>query len=444
MYSSQDILRLVTAPALGCTEPAAIALSAAAAASLLPAGEKIRRMEVTLDPNLYKNALGVLIPGSGGRAGIELAAAMGAAGGDPTKGLEVLTSVDAGGLERAEVLLSGKQVSARIDETCDGLYIHTRIDGTDATAEATVSGMHDRISSLALDGQEQTTHPFLASGADAGEQLDRLERWLRDRRISELVAIALDLDEEAEALIRRGIDYNMALADYGFRHGGGLGVGRGLERAVGEGILSDDLFTAARKTAAAASDARMSGAPLPAMSSSGSGNHGITATNIIAAAARRLGSPDRVLLEAVSIAHVLTAYIKAHTGRLSALCGTAVAAGAGAAAGFMHLRGGDEEALQAAVVHVIEDLAGIICDGAKASCALKVATAAGSAVQAGLLAGSGLWPAAGEGIVSGEAEQTVRNLGRLSKPGMVETDRTILAIMQEEQHRRRGTASTAR
>lgn len=439
MYSSHDILRTVTAPALGCTEPAAIALSAAAAATLLD-GDDITAIEVTLDPNIYKNAMGVLIPGSGGRCGIELAAAMGAVGGDASRKLQTLTSVGEAELARADALLAADRVHVHLDESRTELFIRTELRSETGTAEATVAGLHDRIVELRRNGEEVGSHPLLPAFGDGEDPVAALERRLREQSFSSLVETAVELTPEAEELVRRGVEYNTALADYGLAHAPGLGVGASIEEAVASGIMSDDLSTEARKIAAAASDARMGGAPLPAMSSSGSGNHGIVATNVVAAAARQLGSGERRMLEAVSIAHLVTAYIKAHTGRLSALCGTAVAAGAGAAAGLVHLRGGDVTQVATAVTNVIEDLAGIACDGAKASCALKVATGAGSAVQAAMLAAADRRVPGSEGIVSDEVEQTVRNLGRLSKPGMVETDRTILGIMMDEEARRAATA----
>jgi L-cysteine desulfidase len=441
VYSAQDILGVVTAPALGCTEPAAIALSTAAAASLV-GDEKIKRIEVELDPNLYKNALGVLIPGSGGRSGIELAAAMGAAGGDPSRRLQALTAVGGEELEQADALLSAGRVSAHLDRGHDGLYIRARVDTADSSGEATIAELHDRIVELRRNGEALESHELLPSQSGGGDEFAELEEWLRGRTVSDLIELATDLDEEAEQIVRQGVEYNVALADYGLEHESGLGVGASIAEAVEAGALSDDLLSAARRTAAAASDARMAGAPLPAMSSSGSGNHGIVATNIVAAAAKHLKVPERRMLEGVSIAHIITAYIKAHTGRLSALCGTAVAAGAGAAAGLVHLRGGGIEQQVTAITNVIEDLAGIACDGAKASCAFKVATGAGSAVQAAFLAAAGRRVPGSEGIVSDEVEQTVRNLGRLSKPGMEETDRTILDIMLDEEARR--TESAAR
>ena len=440
MYSSYDILSTVTAPALGCTEPAAIALSAAAAATLLE-GQSITAIELTLDPNIYKNAMGVLIPGSGGRCGIELASAMGAVGGDASRKLQTLTSVGEAELARADVLLSEGRVQTHLDKDRSELYIRTEIHTEAGTVEATVGGLHDRVVELRRNGEPVTEHPLLPDSSGGGDPVAELEQWLREQSFASLMQLAVELTPEAEELVRQGVEYNTALADYGLEHATGLGVGASIAEAVEAGIMSDDLITAARRIAAAASDARMGGAPLPAMSSSGSGNHGIVATNVVAAAARQLGSGDRLMLEAVSIAHIVTAYIKAHTGRLSALCGSAVAAGAGAAAGVVHLRGGHADQMASAVTNVIEDLAGIACDGAKASCALKVATGAGSAVQAAMLAAADRRVPGSEGIVSDEVEQTVRNLGRMSKPGMVETDRTILGIMMDEETRRAEAAA---
>ncbi len=192
------------------------------------------------------------------------------------------------------------------------------------------------------------------------------------------------------------------------------------------------MVLAAKILTSAASDARMAGVKLPAMSSAGSGNHGLTATLPIWAAKDFLDCKPRDVLEAIGLCHLLTAYIKAFTGRLSAVCGCSVAAGAGAAAGITHLMGGDIHHIAGAIKNLMEDLAGIICDGAKAGCSLKLATAAGTAVQAALFSLQGVEVQSTDGIIGVSPEETMKNIGTLSTQGMIETDRTILKIMLEK------------
>jgi L-cysteine desulfidase len=226
----------------------------------------------------------------------------------------------------------------------------------------------------------------------------------------------------------------MRLADYGLKHGCGLGVGRTLERLVRQGLMKRDMITAARILASSAADARMSGVKLPAMSSAGSGNHGLTAVLPIVAVKKFIAvDDDRTLLEAIGLSHIITACVKAYTGRLSAICGCSVAAGAGATAGVTYLMGGTKQHIAGAIKNLTEDLAGVICDGAKAGCALKLATAAGTAVQAALFSIQGVNVSFSDGIIGRSSEETMKNIGTLTTQGMIETDRTILNIMLEKQ-----------
>jgi L-cysteine desulfidase len=193
------------------------------------------------------------------------------------------------------------------------------------------------------------------------------------------------------------------------------------------------MITAARILTSSAADARMSGVNLPAMSSAGSGNHGLTAILPIVAIEKFISVDHRTMLAAIGLSHIITAYVKAYTGRLSAICGCSVAAGAGATAGVTYLMGGTKQHIAGAIKNLSEDLAGVICDGAKAGCALKLATAAGTAVQAALFALQGVTVDFTDGIVGRSPEDTMKNIGTLTTQGMIETDRTILNIMLEKQ-----------
>jgi L-cysteine desulfidase len=227
------------------------------------------------------------------------------------------------------------------------------------------------------------------------------------------------------------------LAEHGLKYGSGLGIGKAIERLLKQKLLVKDMATSARILTSAAADARMSGVNLPAMSSAGSGNHGLTAILPIWAIKDFVDHDEETVLRAIGLSHVITAYVKAHTGRLSAVCGCSVAAGAGATAGITYLVGGDLEHMAGAIKNIMEDLAGVICDGAKAGCALKLNTAAGAAVQAALFSLQGIKVQDTDGIIGQSTEQTVKNLGTLSHQGMVETDRTILQIMREKEKSRK-------
>jgi len=433
-FTVKDILRLEVAPALGCTEPVATALGAAAAVSILP-GKEIDSIEIWVDPNIYKNGLAASIPGTGGLSGLDTAAALGALGGNPTLRLEVLDPIDEEVVARAKEFLSADKVTVNLLPDQRGLYIQTLIRSGSNTAESVIRDVHDNIDKLVLNGSNITDSPLLAGEKNEENKgsLAELESWLKGLSLERLLALIDDLDAEDMEFLDEGISFNMRLAEYGLKHGPGLGVGKTLELLVRKKLIKRDMILAARMLTSAAADARMAGVKLPAMTSAGSGNHGLTAILPILAIKDFVESDQETILKAIGFSHILTAYIKAHTGRLSALCGCSIAAGAGATAGVTYLLGGDIRHIAGAIKNLIEDLAGVICDGAKAGCALKLATAAGTAVQAALFSLQGVNVGVMDGIIGASPEQTMRNIGILSTQGMIETDRIILKIMLEKQ-----------
>jgi len=436
-FTVKDILQMEVTLALGCTEPVAVALGAAAAASLLVEGQP-ERIEVWVDPNIYKNGMAVAIPGSGGLSGIDTAAALGACGGDPRRGLEVLESLDEAAVTKAQALLKAGRVLVNLREE-SGLHIRTRISSATETAESVITDLHNNIVSLSLNGKPVTDSPLLtvSPSASGKTRLAELEEWLRELTLEEIYDLLDELDEEDLAFLQEGVDHNLRLAEHGLKYGGGLGIGKGIDRLLKQKLLVNDMATSARRLTSAAADARMSGARLPAMSSAGSGNHGLTAILPIWAIKDFIDCDREAVLRAIALSHIITAYVKAHTGRLSAVCGCSVAAGAGATAGITYLVGGDVGHMAGAIRNIMEDLAGVICDGAKAGCALKLNTAAGAAVQAALFSLQGINVKDTDGIVGTSTENTVRNMGTLSHQGMVETDKTILRIMLEKEKSRK-------
>lgn len=430
-YTVKDVLRMEVAPALGCTEPVAIALGAAAAASLL-APAQLDSIEAWVDPNVYKNGFAVCIPGAAGLAGLDTAAALGALGGDPAGGLEVLKPITPEIVARAVRFKDEGKVRIHMREE-RGLHVRTVVRAGGRSAESVIEETHDNIVRLALDGREVQGNPLVRGAGPRGRsELASLEEWLRGRELDELLDMVDGIDQEDLDFLEESVRFNVLLAEYGLKHGSGLGVGKTLERLSRQRLIRKDMILAARILTAAAADARMSGVKLPAMSSAGSGNHGLTAVLPIRAVMDYVDCDRRAMLEAVCVSHLITGYIKAYTGRLSALCGCSVAAGAGAAAGITRLLGGDTGHVAGAIKNIVQDLAGVICDGAKLGCALKLATAAGAAVQASLFALQGVKVGLDDGIIGATLEKTTENLGALSTQGMVETDRTILRILTEK------------
>lgn len=438
-FRFKDFLHLEVSPALGCTEPVAVALATAAAASLMP-GSSPDHIHILVDGNVFKNGLAVMIPGTDGRRGLDLAAALGSVAGDPTRAMQVLDGITREQVELAAGLVQSGRVQVDLNPGQDGLYIRADVTTQTDTAQALIQGAHDSIVSLRLNDQEISDSPLLAEQKNSGAQdVFHLETWLKGQTLSGLLALMDQADTEDLAFVRKGVSMNLELAEYGLSHGPGLGVGKALADLAQEGFFCRDMAFAAKIMTAAAADARMAGVSLPAMSSAGSGNNGLTAILPIWTAGEFLDCSETTLLKAIGLSHLVTAYIKTHTGRLSAVCSCSLAAGAGSAAGLAYALSGNEQCINRAINNVIEDLGGVLCDGAKTGCALKLATAAGSAVQAALLAQRGLGAVPVEGILGLTPEQSIAHLGRLCREGMTQTGATILDIMLDK--RRSGSLS---
>lgn len=432
-FTVKDILDMEVTLALGCTEPVAIALGAAAAASLLPEKE-FDTIEIWIDPNIYKNGMAVTIPGSGNMQGLDTAAALGAYGGDPDCGLEVFASLDGDTIKKASQLLKANSVTVNLREE-QGLYVQTKITAGENIAESLIVDLHSNIISLKLNGKEVQDSPLLSKAGKKGGKhpLAELETWLRELTLAEILELTGDLDEDDLNFLEEGVTHNLALAEHGLKYGTGLGIGKAIDRLLKQKLLTKDMAISAKRLTSAAADARMGGVNLPAMSSGGSGNHGLTAILPIWAVKDFVDHDRETILRAIGLSHIITAYVKAHTGRLSAVCGCSVAAGAGATAGITYLIGGDVGHMEGAIKNIMEDLAGVICDGAKAGCAIKLNTAAGAAVQAALFSLQGVNVQDTDGIIGHSTQKTIQNMGELSHEGMVETDKTILKIMLEKQ-----------
>ena len=257
-FTVKDILRLEVAPALGCTEPVATALGAAAAVSILP-GKEIDSIEIWVDPNIYKNGLAASIPGTGGLSGLDTAAALGALGGNPTLRLEVLEPIDEEVVARAKEFLSADKVTVNLLPDQRGLYIQTLIRSGSNTAESVIRDVHDNIDKLVLNGSNITDSPLLAGekNEESKGSLAELESWLKGLSLERLLALIDDLDAEDMEFLDEGISFNMRLAEYGLKHGPGLGVGKTLELLVRKKLIKRDMILAARMLTSAAADARM-------------------------------------------------------------------------------------------------------------------------------------------------------------------------------------------
>ena len=410
------ILERELIPATGCTEPIAIAYAAAVMRETL--GGLPERMRVAVSGNILKNAKSVVVPNTGGKKGIAASAAAGVVAGDAARLLEVIDSVTESQQAKIAEFLLNTPITVECVE--DGLTLDIRITGWRGAESASIriAGAHTNIVRLEKNGEVIREEPaiFAAYTGDAPSILNT----------ADIVAFAdtADLDRLSPPL-RRQIAYNLAISEYGLAHNCGACVGQVL-LSGGE----SDVATLARAWAAAGSDARMSGVEMPVVIVSGSGNQGITASVPVAIWAKEKGYSEEKLLRALIVSDLITLHQKTGIGRLSAFCG-AVCAGCGAGAGIAYLEGGGYEAVAHAVVNALAIISGMVCDGAKASCAGKIA----AAVDAGIL-GYRMYTqhqefVGGDGIVVKGVDNTIRNIGRLAKDGMRETETQILSIMLE-------------
>jgi len=416
------LLRRKVVPALGCTEPVAVALASAHCRELL--GEIPQRITVLVSGNLYKNGMGVGVPGTG-MVGLSIAAAIGAIAGDAQAGLQVLKNVQSDHVQAARALMDAVQVSVK--EVDDPLYAEVLAESGVNSARVVICHEHSHVVLRERNGV------CLFQEAKSLLLDDPAAPALPAMTLDALIDFALNVPLGEITFMLEAVRLNTALSEEGQSGTYGMQIGATLLEQVQQGLLSDDLMTLAMRMSSAASDARMDGAVLPAMSNSGSGNQGISATMPVVAAARMLKSSKEKLIRAVTLSHIVAIYIKTHQHSLSALCAASTAA-MGAGAAITWLLGGDRNCIGYCIHNMIGDISGIICDGAKSSCSMKVSTAAAAAIKAALLAMNHIRVSASEGIVGETADATIANLGELSREGMRETDQQIIRIMGRKAH----------
>lgn len=408
------LLKKELVPAMGCTEPIAIAYAAAQAAARLK--EDIKQVDIYASGNIIKNVKSVTVPNTGGRKGIQSAAAIGIIAGDPTLGLEVISHVRTEQIAQMEAFLEKTAVYVHHKQCSCALQVGVRVSGDKHTVLVCIQNEHSNIVRIEEDGRCVLDKE---ARKDTQEQLDAMQFSMQG--IYEFAEIA-DLADVKEILDRQ-IQCNTAIAEEGLAHSYGANIGSVLLSTYG-----DSVQIRARALAAAGSDARMSGCELPVIINSGSGNQGMTCSLPVIAYARELQSSEEQLYRALLISNLSTLYQKKYIGRLSAYCG-AVSAGAGAGAGIAYLLGGDYDHICHAIVNALAITSGMICDGAKPSCAAKIATAVDAGIMGCMMYQKGKQFYRGEGIVCRDIEETIMGVGQLARDGMKETDDEIIKLM---------------
>ena len=404
-------------PAMGCTEPISISFCAAKARELL--GTLPEAITVAASGNIIKNVKSVVVPNTGGRKGIETAAAVGVVAGDPNRELEVIASVTPEQREALGHYLETTPIQVLPADTDLVLDVTVTVQGGDHTASVRVANQHTNIVSMVKDGETLFEAPAVGCGTTPAASPDRA---LMD--FDDIYDFADTVDiEDVKPLLDRQIAYNTAISQEGLHGNWGANIGSTLLK-----IYGDDVKIRARAAAAAGSDARMSGCELPVVINSGSGNQGMTVSLPVIEYAKELNSPPERLYRALTLSNLTAIYQKEGIGRLSAYCG-AVSAGASAGAGIAYLLGGGRAEAAHTIVNALAITSGIICDGAKASCAGKIAAAVDAGILGYYMYLNGQEFHGGDGIISKGIESTLRNVTRLGKEGMKETDEEIIRIM---------------
>lgn len=415
-----SILHEQLVPALGCTEPIAIAYASALARELL--GQMPDKLTVLCSPNIVKNVKGVTVPNSGGQKGIETAAVLGVLGGDAARKLEVLDSVTPPQRGEARDLVEKGYCRADIlygEETLRLIVIAEK--GKDR-AEVEIAEAHTNVRSVKFNGKEMIEELGLSC-----EEPSRPSELSKDfMNIEDIYEFAVNCSlDEVTPIIERQIECNTRISNEGISKNYGARVGRTLLEGKQENAA-----VRAQAMAAAASDARMGGCDLPVIINSGSGNQGITVSVPVIEFARALGASKEKLIRALVLSNLIAIHQKSGIGKLSAFCGV-VSAACGSGAAITYLHGGDLTAIGNTITNMLATVSGMVCDGAKPSCAAKIATAVDTALMAHKMAMNGLVFSPGEGLVKDDVEKTISSIGRMAKIGMRSTDEEVLKIMLE-------------
>lgn len=420
----KEVIKHEVFPALGCTEPTAVAYAAALAAAELPGNADSVR--IVVDPGVFKNGFAVTVPNTGGERGNMIAGALGAVVRRPELKMEILQGADAVLLDQARAMLHEKRVSISFDAEKTDLFIDVTVTSGKDVCRAVMDGGHTNLVLLEKNGQTLSARENQKGKGSGHAYRERLSTMTLAAMIDQIEY----LDQDDLAYIQSGIKMNLAIAEAGRKL---QKVGYYMADLLDKGFLLDDVLSSTKILTASASDARMSGLSFPAMSSGGSGNQGIVAILAPYNVGKRFGIAENTILKSIALSHLINGYIKCYTGDLSPICGCAIAAGVGAAAAIVYQQAGaDCGKITLAINTLISDLGGMLCDGAKGGCALKVASSTESAIRAAYMALNGHGISEEEGFIGRSAEETIRNLSKISDHGMALVDSTMLKIMQDK------------
>jgi len=408
-------------PAEGCTEPIAIAYVGAKAVEIL--GKKATKLDIYVSGNMIKNVKSVNVPNGGGMVGIEVSAAMGAVAGNADAELMVISSVTPEQLEDVKEFIKNKEINVIHEQTDVKLYARVIAYNGDESASVEIKHLHTNITKIEKNGEVLINRAcndtnFTSTDEDRGIlTIERIYNFAKSVDLSEI-----------EDLFKKVVDYNSAIAKEGLSEKYGVNMGSMIRGNIEKGIYGNDQKNRSASFAAAGSDARMAGCPLPVMTTSGSGNQGMTASLPIIQYCNDNGLSYEEKIRGLAFSHLACIHIKTNVGRLSAYCG-AICASAGVSGGLAFIMGESLEVTANSITNTLGNVSGMICDGAKASCAMKIASGIYAAFDSVHLSKAKRVLSNGEGIVGVDIEKTIKNIGILSQIGMDGTDQTILGIM---------------
>ena len=406
-------------PAIGCTEPIAVALASAKAAEVL--GQKPEKIEVFLSANILKNAMGVGIPGTG-MVGLPIAVALGALIGKSDYGLEVLRDLTPEAVQEGKLMIEGKSIHIALKENVDKLYIEICSYSGNDSSRVIICREHTNIAYI-----EKNNSVWVDLRKDDSVQ-DIIQDSTLELSFSLVYEFAMEMPLDEIRFILKTADMNRRAAEESVKGNYGHTVSKTVTGEYGRKYMGDSSFTRMLAMTAAACDARMDGAMIPVMSNSGSGNQGIAATLPVVSFAEDIKCSEEQLIRSLMLSHLMVIYIKQSLGRLAALCGCVVAA-TGASCGITYLMGGNKKQISYAIKNMIGNLTGMICDGAKPSCAMKVSSGVSTAMLSALMAMENKVVTSVEGIIDEDVDRSIRNLTSVGSVGMEATDRMVLDIM---------------
>ena len=412
-------------PALGCTEPTAVAYAASAAGEMLH-GHRIQDICITVDPGVYKNGLAVTVPNTNGKRGNLIAGVLGALIKQPKLKMEILKNVNDKLLCQADALIQEKKARLICDNSKEEMYIEVLLHSESESARAISRYGHTNLVLLEKNG----VTVFRKEQNEQNEGAMEYKKILQNMKIVELLDLIEHIDGDDYAYLKRGIDMNLTISEAGqnLRE-----VGYYLADLTKKGYLINDVFASSKIMTASAADARMAGVSYPVMASGGSGNQGVVAILVPYNVGKHFNIKEEEILKSVAFSHLLNSYIKCYTGDLSPVCGCAIAAGVGATAAIVYQQAGKNmEKITLAINNLISDLGGMLCDGAKGGCALKVVSSTDSAIRSAYMAMNDHGINSIEGFVGRTAEETILNLSKISDIGMAKVDDTMIEIMMQK------------